>query len=383
MGIVVKFTKMEIIFWLSVIVIAYTYFGYPLAIFLLGLFFNKPVKKAAYYPKVSIILSVFNEEGVIENKIKNLLEIDYPKENIEILIGSDGSGDKTDEIIAKYVNDKLKLFRNPDRQGKPVMLNLLVKNSSGEILVFTDARQRINKNALGKLIMNFADPKVGSVSAELLFEEENNKGQGGIGAYWKYEKLIRIYESKIGSMLGATGAMYAIRKKLFSQLPKNIILDDVYIPLKIIEKGYRAILEPEAKIYDKITEEAGEEFGRKCRTLAGNFQLFRYLSNLFNPFKSRIALQLFSHKFLRLMAPFFLILAFISNAFMPENGLYGGIFILQFAFYFLALLGLITKGANRIVNIPYMFCLMNTAALTGLYRFLTGKQGITWQKARR
>lgn len=373
---------MEIIFWVSIVTITYTYFGYPAIIFLLALVFNKPIKKAEYNPKISIILSVFNEERVIEEKIKNLVTLDYPQEKIEILIGSDGSNDKTNEIISKYTDDRFKLFQSPKRQGKPNMLNLLVKNANGEILVFTDARQRIDKEALTKLTSNFSDDKVGSVSAELLFENEAENRGYGVGTYWKYEKFIRVNESKIGSMLGATGAMYAIRKDLFSQLPPDLILDDVYTPLKIVEKGYRAIFEPEAKIYDKISKDAKEEFKRKTRTLAGNFQVFIYLKGLFNPFKSAVAWQLFSHKFLRLIVPFFLISLFLSNIFMLPDNFYKAVFISQAVFYFLAFLGLVFKKASRVINIPYMFCVMNAAALAGFYRFLTGKQEVTWQKAK-
>jgi cellulose synthase/poly-beta-1,6-N-acetylglucosamine synthase-like glycosyltransferase len=181
-------------------------------------------------------------------------------------------------------------------------------------------------------------------------------------------------------MLGATGAMYAIRKELFSELPQDLILDDVYIPLKAIEKGFRAIFEPKAKIYDTAVKNAREEFLRKTRTLAGNFQIFVYLKRLFNPFKSPIAWQLFSHKFLRLIVPFLLVIAFISNALILDNYFYKITFALQIFFYSLAFLGLIFKRVSRTLNIPYMFCVMNCAAVVGLYRFLNHKQDVLWEK---
>lgn len=361
--------------------ILYVYFGYPVLLYILSLIRKKRVRKEHFYPAVSIIISAYNEEKAIGDKINSLLALEYPKTQLEILIGSDGSTDKTVEIISRYTNENIQLYPHSERQGKPSMLNRLALNATGEILVFTDARQRIDKNALKELVANFSDPTIGCVSAELLFVEESNNAAQGINLYWNYEKLLRNYESKIGSMLGATGAMYAIRKELLSELPKDLILDDVYIPLKIIEKGYRAIFEPLAKIYDRPAKEGREEFSRKVRTLAGNFQIFAYFKKLFNPFKSPISLQLFSHKFLRLMVPFLLLTTFLSNCFALDNNFYKIILMLQIIFYIFAFIGLVSKITNRIFNIPYMFCVMNAAAVAGFYRFLTHKQDILWQKA--
>jgi len=385
---------MEIIFWLSIITILYIYIGYPLLIYLLSFFYKKPVKRTYPYPIVSIIMSVYNEEVNIENKIKALLELNYPESRMEILIGSDGSMDRTDEIVKEYAaghrsqvtghrlnDEKIRFFRQEVRQGKPSMLNLLAKEAKGEILVFTDTRQRLDKNAIDELVKNFADHRVGSVSAALFYENENNNKTGaGIGLYWEYEKFIRKSESKMGSMLGATGALYAIRKELFPELPKDLILDDVYIPMKIVEKGYRAIFDSKAKVYDKVFQNPKEEFMRKARTLAGNYQLFFYLRGLFNPFRGKISWQFFSHKFLRLIVPFLLIAIFINNVFILNKPFYMFIFILQITFYSLAFFGLVLKYKNRIFDIPYMFCVMNSAAIVGLYRLLTHKQDVLWQK---
>jgi len=327
-------------------------------------------------------VSAYNEEMNIGSKIESLFQLDYPKERLEILIGSDGSTDKTAEIVSKYKNKGIKLFTRSERAGKPSMLNVLASKAKGEILLFTDSRQRLDKASLKELIKNFNDKDVGSVSAELLFEDDNNKAGNGIGFYWRYEKFIRSCESSIGSMLGATGAMYAIRRKLFSKLPNNLILDDVYIPLKIVQKGYRAIFEPKAKIYDDVAKDAKEEFLRKTRTHSGNFQIFNYLKSLFNPFKSPVAWQFFSHKLLRFAGPYLLITLFASNLFLLHSHFYIIFFILQVTFYVLALLGLIFKHANRIFDIPYMFCVMNSAAVVGLYMFLKNKHGVLWKKAK-
>jgi cellulose synthase/poly-beta-1,6-N-acetylglucosamine synthase-like glycosyltransferase len=369
---------MKFIFWASLIIIVYTYIVYPALVYLLSLFFRKLVKKQEIYPTVSILIAAYNEEKNIEGKIKSILELDYPKEKIEVLIGSDGSTDKTDELVSKFTNERFSLLRLLVREGKPAVLNSLAKQAKNEILVFTDARQKLERSSLKELVGNFADKTIGSVSAQLVFED--GTGNKGVGVYWNYEKFIRISESKIGSMLGATGAMYAIRKNLFSNLPNDLILDDVFVPLKIVAVGFRAIFEPKAIIFDSITRDAGQEFQRKTRTLAGNFQIFGLFKSLFNPVKSPVAIQLFSHKFLRLLVPFLMIIIFIANIAMLDKNTYLLIFALQVLFYFVAFLGSMLKKNNRMFDIPHMFCVMNSAAVIGLYRFLFNKQAVTWEK---
>lgn len=371
---------MKILFWLSILVIFYVYLGYPVIVYLVLFVSKKPVKKKYIYPTISVIISAYNEGKNIENKIRNLLNLDYPKDKLEILIGSDGSTDRTDAIISKYINGKIKFFRHFERQGKPTMLNMLAREAKGEVFIFTDARQKLDKDSFKELVKNFSDHKVGSVSAELLFEKADSKTASGVALYWRYEKFIRNCESKIGSMLGATGALYAIRRELFPDLPRNLILDDVYIPITIIQKGYRAIFEPKAKVFDQVAKNAKEEFLRKTRTLAGNFQLFYYLKKLFNPFQSLVGLQFFSHKFLRLVVPFLLVIVFVINFFILDSYFYNLVFILQITFYTFACLGLIIKHVNRLFDVPCMFCVMNLAAVVGLYRFLTHKQDVLWRK---
>lgn len=371
---------MKLLFWLSIFIIFYTYALYPFLIYVIAHFCKQKVKGIYVYPTVSILMSVHNEEKNIESKIMSLLHLDYPDQRIEILVGSDGSTDKTEEIISKYASHRLKLFRVQNRQGKPNMLNILAKETKAEIIVFTDARQNLDRNCLKELVKNFADDKVGSVSAALHFEDKQNKAGNGVGLYWKYEKFIRKYESAMGSMLGATGALYAIRRELFPKLPTNLILDDVYIPMSIVQKGYRAIFDNKAKLYDRYSKNAGEEFLRKTRTLAGNFQLFMYMRWLLNPWKSPIAWQFISHKFLRLMVPFLLIAIFICNLFILHNYFYWITMVLQIIFYGLALFGSVYKHSNRLFDIPRMFCVMNSAAVAGLYKFLTKKQKVAWEQ---
>jgi len=408
---------MKILFWITFGLIAYTYIGYPVLVYILSHFYRKPLRGKYLYPTVSVLVSAYNEEKNIEQKLHNLLELDYPEERIEILVGSDGSTDRTDEIIKKVIaatpkvsrnvtwsqyydqsqaslGEKLTVwfFRQEPRQGKPSMLNTLVQQAKGDILVLTDARQRMDKDAIQELVKYFDDPRVGAVSGDLHYESETgNKTAAGLGLYWRYEKFIRKSESRMGSMLGATGALYAARRSLFPRLPVDLILDDVYVPLKVIEQGYRAIFDKRAKVYDKVFDQPKDEFLRKCRTLAGNFQLFVYARKLFNPFRGKISWQFFSHKFLRLMVPFLLVLMLVSNMMIVSKdcfallaaagNFYAVFFMLQVVFYILAVLGGSFKSGKKYLSVPHIFCVMNAAAVVGLWQFLFKRQNSLWQKA--
>ena len=378
-------TGMEIIFLFSLWSILYVYLIYPVLVFIFSLFYRPVVRVRGYRPTVSVILSAYNEELYIEQKIISLLAQAYSKEQMEILVGSDGSTDHTDEIILRYKDSGVKYFRQALRSGKPAMLNLLVRQAKGEVLVFIDARQGLEENAIAELVSNLVVSDVGSVSGQLVFRKEKQIGKAGdgVGLYWQYEKLIRYCESRTGSMLGATGAFYAIRRELYTPLPEDIVLDDVYIPLTIALKGYRAVYDEEARIYDNVSANAQNEFARKTRTLAGNYQLLKYIPGLLNPFRGRIYWQFFSHKLLRLIVPFLLIALLISNVFILDYFIYRVIFILQFVLYFLAVLGVTIKRPNRFTDVPAMFCVMNAAALAGAYRFLTQRQDVKWERTDR
>lgn len=378
---------LKVLFWLCSAMIFYTYAGYPIALYVLSRFRRLEIRKSRYEPRISVIMSAFNEEKFIEEKLINMLEVDYPADKMEILVGSDGGSDQTDQIISKFHDPRIKFFRFIRNLGKPHVLNGLVQEASGTIIVFTDARQRMQKDSIRHLVENFHDTSVGCVSGELYFEETRGSGVArGMDAYWKYEKFLRRKESDIGSMLGATGAIYAIRKRLFVPLPHEILVDDMFIPLAIIQKGYRAVFETAAKAFDHASEKAGQEMKRKVRTLAGNYQIFKLFPDLFVPFRSPVAWQFISHKFLRLMVPFFLILAFIFNGALVSDPFYRLLFILQCAFYGLALLEMALSsrisGARSIGYIPYMFCVLNYSALLAFFRFMRKeeKKG-TWEKA--
>jgi cellulose synthase/poly-beta-1,6-N-acetylglucosamine synthase-like glycosyltransferase len=378
----------KFIFWLSLTIIFYTYLAYPIIISILAKFKRKKDNFIiSEYPTVSIIMPLFNEAEVIEQKIKNLLKLDYPRQKIEILIGSDGSYDNTELILKKNIHKGIKFFSQRKRQGKPYTINKLASYARGEILFFTDARQEIESSALKRLVRNFADAQIGCVSGELIYRKKEGIASRGVGLYWEYEKFLRQKESQIYAMIGATGAIYACRKELFEPLPDDIILDDLYTPFMAVKKGYRAIFDREAKAYDEIAETPREEHRRKKRTLAGNYQIFFRMPEMLNPFKSKIALQIISHKLLRVLMPFFMIAFFVSNLMLAGSPFYYHLFILQSLFYLLALTeAILRRRLNRIkklfFGVPYMFCLLNFSALVGLWEFVFGKQDVRWEKAR-
>ena len=344
----------------------------------------KPVDKKYIEPFVSIVIAAFNEERFISQKLTNCLELDYPKDKLEIIIVSDGSDDGTNDIIKGFQTKGVRVRSYPERKGKPTALNLGVAETRGEIILFTDARQILDKSSIRELVANFSDPQIGSVSGELMhISEDRNVSSEGMGVYWKVEKWMRERESQIHSMLGATGAIYAIRKSLFTPIPPETILDDMLIPLKGVLKGYRAIFDRSAKAYDISTKDLREESKRKVRTLGGNFQLIQLESRLMDPFSNPVFFQFISHKIFRLIVPFGMGLCFFSNIFLIST-FYILTLIVQCLFYLGAILapwapenhfGKIMKGAKVIVE-------MNLAAIKGLYRFITNSQLSVWEKAK-
>lgn len=404
----------EILFWISALIIVYAYFGYPLVLYAVSIFFKKPVAKQPFEPKVSVIMSAFNEEKNIEKKLDNLLKLDYPEDKLEILVGSDGALDMTDQIISRVTSKRVRFFKFVRNQGKPAILNSLVHEAGGTILVFTDVRQEFDPEAVKELVANFSDSEVGCVSGELYFKHPGERGMvngkwvdengprspefnshvpsplprapsvaRGIGAYWSYEKFLRRKESEIGSMMGATGAIYAIRRKLYRDVPSNMLVDDMYIPLSIIEQGYRAVFDAQAKAYDDPSQQAAQELKRKIRTLAGNYQIFFGFKRLFDFRQSPVAWQFFSHKLLRVLVPYFLILIFLANLFLLSNSFYRILFLGQILFYATAIREILKPNKDRkgIGYLPYTFCLLNYAAFMSLFRYLKGAKDASWEKA--
>ena len=377
---------LEWAFWLSCAGTAYTYAGYPALLWLRSRLAPRPVRREPIRPHVSLVIAAHNEAAVIRRKLESCFAQDYPEDRLEILVGTDGCTDSTDGILEEFASQRLHHHRLARRAGKPTVLNHLVLLARGEILVFTDARQALAPDAIRRLVENFADAGVGCVSGELILTSEEKSAVGdGVGAYWRYEKWIRQQESRTGSVVGATGALYAIRRGLYRPLDSDTVLDDVSIPLSVIQQGYRSVFEPAALVFDRVAANSSDEFRRKTRTLAGNYQLFARHAGLLAP-RSPIAWQFWSHKLLRTVVPLWLLTAFITSAVLP--GLfYSCAWIAQLLFYALAIIGALAQhpALHRLgwrgTRMAYVFCLLNLSALVGLYRFLCARQSITWEKA--
>ena len=377
---------MEIIFWLSAFFILYCYLGYPLILIILGLLFGKEIKRAEITPSVSLLIPVYNEEKIIQKKIENSLDLDYPKDKLEIIVASE-SDDKTNEIVKKYENKGIKLFAYSGREGKQYTIYRTIPQCKGEIIVLTDANGMFKKDALLKLVRNFADPRIGCVSGELKYinPQETSIGESE-GIYWRYEIFIKKLESKIQSILGANGSIYALRKELYSPISKYRG-DDFELPIRVAQQGYGVVWEPEAISEEEVYPETIKEFKRKVVIIGWHFRgAFILLKESFKKNQPLLVFQLISHKILRWLIGFFLVFIFLSNILLLDNPFYSILFIGQIIFYSLAIFGYFLdkkrKKLNKLVNLAYYFCMVNLAALVGVIKGILGKQKPTWEKVR-
>jgi biofilm PGA synthesis N-glycosyltransferase PgaC len=380
------FTAAELVFWWSAFLLAYTYVGYPLLAWLRSRLFSCTPAKGKFQPTISILCVAHNEARRVRDRIDNLLALDYPRELVEIVIASDASTDGTVEIAQEYAEAGVTVVEFKQHRGKPAVLNEVIPQLRGEIVVLMDARQRIDKQALRALVENFADPRVGAVSGELLLDPDSGDARTGkgVGFYWRYEKFIRHHESRADSTVGATGALYALRNRLFQPIPSDTLLDDVLIPMQIARRGYRVLFEPTARAYDVVAASPQAELTRKVRTIAGNFQLLWRERWMLSPRKNRLWFQTLSHKYFRLLGPVCLALVLASNLFLLEFPFYRVVLVLQVLFYAAAITGHMRRnsaGSSTLMNIAYAFCLLNWATVLGCYRFACGRQQVTWQKA--
>lgn len=375
----------EGLFWLCALLLGYVHLGYPALIRAWAGAESRPRRHLGVEPTVCLLLVAYNEADRIAGRVENLLGLDYRREKLEIVLASDGSTDATPEMARAY-EPEVTVIAFETRRGKPTVLNDLVPKLRGEIVVLTDARQRFEASALRMLVEPFADPHVGAVSGELILTGDGGGTRlgEGVGLYWRYEKFIRANESRADSTIGATGAIYAIRRDLFEPIPEDTILDDVLIPVRIARRGYRVLFEPRALAYDRVAAKAGEEFARKVRTIAGNFQLFARERWLLNPFKNRLWLQTVSHKGLRLLNPLLLSGALVINFFILARPFYQWMLGAQLLFYGAALGGYLLRnagGKSPFLSVPYVLCLLSWATVVAFFRFATGRQRVTWEKA--
>ncbi len=369
-------------FWAGVGILFYTFAGYPFFLLGLGKCFHSRRScrmEAVESPTITVLLVVGNEEARIASRLTNLLETDYPPDKFEIVVVSDGSTDGTVANLTPFLEERVRLVVNHQRQGKAAGLNLGLEAARGELVVFADARQRFTPETIPNLARHFVNPEVGAVSGALMIDSAASSVGGGVDAYWKLEKFIREQESVFDSSIGCTGAVYSIRRDLFRAIPADTVLDDVVIPMQAAIQGYRVLFDPAAMAFDPQSLEPARESIRKRRTLAGNFQMFFRYPQWLWPWRNRLWWQLISHKYLRLAAPFWMVEVFVVNALLAADPFYGMLFMFQCAFYLLALIGIgFSRLKSRFLTWPAGFVFLNWMVLRGLWHYLTAPRLAGW-----
>lgn len=377
----------EFIFFISALFIFYAYAGYPMILHFWAKLLPRKVRKSPPEdpPSVSVLIAARNEADNIGRRIDNLIAQDYPAALIEIIVVSDGSTDLTGDIVRDRIGSAgeqaIRLIEHGENRGKPAALNAALEVASGEILVFTDVRQAFEPNAISELIANFSDPKVGAVSGELFFREGSETTiKTEMGLYWNIEKWVRRTESRIHSVAGATGAIYAARRELVGPIPESVILDDVLIPMRAVLAGYRTVFDSSAVAWDTVSKDLAQEKKRKVRTLLGNYQLFHLLPGLAIPGRNPIYFQFISHKFLRLLVPFFFI-AMMLSALVSADLRYRAFFIVTLV---ALLLPLIEKSIpedsalRKLCSISKTFTSLNYFAFLAFWTFIRPGKKDLW-----
>ncbi len=389
------------LFWLCVNVIIYTYAGYPILLTLLARFRPKPATAKPATPAVTLLIAAYNEAAIIAQKLENSLALDYPRNHLQIVVAADGSDDQTPDIVKTYAEQGVELSYSPPRRGKMAAINRAMAHAHGEIIVFSDANNMYNPNVIRELVAPFTDSTVGAVTgAKSIVRGDSALGESE-GLYWKYESFIKEQETRLGTSIGAPGEILAIRHHLYESPPDNIINDDFYIAMRLIQRGYRIIYNPKARSTERISLSAQDEINRRARIVAGRYQAIALASKLLPVQNPLVVWQIISHKYLRPLVPFAMIGALLTNLAavirpvrsdkysLPHLTPPFNWFILffQLLFYGLAWLGNRQKARDGkpgiLLYLPTFLVNSNLAAIIGLYRFLVKGQSTLWQRAQR
>jgi Glycosyltransferases, probably involved in cell wall biogenesis len=377
---------MEAVFWILMFTIGYAYAGYPLVTFAVSAFINNKVRKKDIEPAVTFLITVFNEEKSIGEKLESTLALDYPPEKLEILVASDASTDGTDEIVERYA-PRVRLARMPVRAGKTEAQNRAVAMAKGEIIVFSDGTTRYERSAVRAIVSNYADPSVGAVGGRFRYVDKDGTGIGtGTKAFWDYESRIKSLQTRIGTITGCSGCIYSVRAAAYEPLPADIV-SDLVEPLAVLKKGYRVVFEEGALAYEDTCKRRDDEFRMRVRVISRGMRGLVYMRALLNPFRHPlIAFQLISHKILRWFVPVLAIALYVVNgAIIDKSPFYFAFFALQAGFYLLGAVGIFVESLPRrikILSIPLYFCVINTACLVAMWRTLMRKKDITWETVR-
>jgi cellulose synthase/poly-beta-1,6-N-acetylglucosamine synthase-like glycosyltransferase len=376
------------LFWFCGFFILYSYVIYPLILLYLHRF-RRPIEPifSSQTPPVSIIIAAYNEATVIEARVKNCLDLDYPKDKLELIIASDGSDDGTKEIVRRFAGDGVILLDFKQRRGKVNVLNDAVRHARHEIIAFSDANTHFEKDAVRKLVRYFQDPKVGGVVGQLRFvNAQGSKTADLEGVYWRFENFLKKVEGSRGALLGANGGIFAVRKALYQPCPSDTIVEDFLMPMKILEEGHKVMYDPEAMAVEEAAKHIIQEKKRRIRIGAGDFQALTLLGSMLDLRKGFPAFAVWSHKVLRWLAPFFLIFIFLTKLLLREYPLYRFTLFLQAAFYLAAFIGQMMNWAGvhiKIFSLCYYFVSMNLALLLGFVRFVAGSQRVAWDRTER
>jgi len=374
----------DILFWTCLAAALVPYVGYPVMLLVLAPFARRN-RVGEELPTVSLIVSAFNEEGVIAQKLENSLLLDYPKEKLEIVVISDGSQDSTDEIVRSFADQDVVLHCQEPRRGKTAGLTQFVPLAQGGIVVFSDANSMYDPDAIRKLVRHFSDPKTGYSVGHQRYVKSSSAVSVAESLYWKYETWIKLQESRLSSVVGGDGAIYAIRRELFEPLRDDDI-SDFTLPLQIVARGYRGVYEPEAICYEETAADFGGEFRRKARIVNRSLRAVLRVPQTLNPFRVGLfAVQLLIHKVLRWFAPFFLVGVLLTSLLLAGRGnlIYDFLLASQVVFYSVGLLRFVPfVGRQKPVYIAYYFCLVNAAAAVGIFQQVFGKRVATWTPER-
>jgi len=341
-------------------------------------------------PRLSLIVPCYNEEDIIEDKIKNSLKLKYPEDKLELVFITDGSTDATNSIIKNY--PEIQLYFEPARKGKNAAINRLIPQINTPVIVFCDANTMLNEEALIKIARHYKDPNTGSVAGEKRVKSSTDDAAGsGEGAYWKYESKLKQWDSELNSIIGAAGELFSIRTELYEEVPEHVLIEDFRLSVNIAKKGYRVIYEPEAYATEQASASIEEESKRKVRISAGGLIEVAHFVGLLNFFKyGWLSFQYFSHRMLRwTLAPLALLVILTTNIILAIEqplGLFGLVLVLQLGFYVLGFLGHLLREKDIKIKgffIPYYFLFMNFSVFQGFIRLLKGKQSAIWDKAKR
>ncbi len=373
------------IFWISIFLVFYTYFGYLLLLFLISWFKRGEINRRDITPSVSVIIPVYNQAEILGDKIRNGLSLDYPEDKLEIIIVSDGSTDNVNDVVQKHTDRRVKVIKLDKRKGKHFAQEEALKLSQGQIILFTDVGISFERGSLRRLVRNFGDPKVACVSS-VDEVETNRQGSTKESLYIRYDMLLRKLESRIGASTGMSGSFYAVRKEFCYPFYPSMS-NDFYIPLRAVMRGYEAILDPEVKGYYTTSGDPRDEFKRKTRTIVHGIEALSNFRAALNPFRYGFySIQLISHKLLRWLVPYFLTIIFASNILLLSEGWAYSVFLVVQSLFYLTALAVHFKpelNNNPLSKISYFFALANASILVSWYKYYSGERFVLWEPTKR